>query len=268
MPWHCFALPLDLPPELRMPSCPLDLLLSVGRQLPCKVCAGTAELYGVVDFSKSCEEQHGVFVAMTGVPVYYHRCPTCGLIFTSVFDHWPLSKFAEHIYNEDYATVDPDYLERRPTSNADLVAQFIRRGSFLRVLDYGGGNGLLAGLLRARGIAASSWDAMIDRVRPEPAAYDVVTSFEVFEHTPDPVATCAEALACLRPQGVLLFTTLTVDKLPPRAAQFWYIAPRNGHVTIHTRQSLARLFARFGYQLHHFSDVLHVAMREVPAWLA
>ncbi len=251
-----------------MPPRPLDLLLSVGRQLPCKVCDGTAELYGVVDFSKSCEEQRGVFLEMAGVPVYYHRCPTCGLIFTSVFDHWSLAQFAEQIYNDQYATVDPDYLERRPASNADLVASFIRRASGPRVLDYGGGNGLLAGLLRARGIAASSWDAMIDTGRPEPAAFDVVTSFEVFEHTTNPVATCAQALSCLRPQGVLLFTTLTVDTLPPRSAQFWYIAPRNGHVTIHTRASLARLFARFGYNLHHFSDVLHVALREVPPWLA
>lgn len=251
-----------------MPSRPLDLLLSVGPTLPCKVCDAVAELFGVVDFSKSCEEQRGTFLPMSGVPVWYHRCPACGLIFTATFDHWPPSHFAEHIYNDGYAAVDPDYLELRPNVNAELVANFLSRGAGLRVLDYGGGNGRLAALLRARGVAASSWDVMVDPGRPETAAYDVVTAFEVFEHTPTPVATCADALGCLRPDGALLFTTLTADKLPPRAAHFWYIAPRNGHVTIHTRASLSRLFARFGWQVHHYNDLLHVAFRSVPAWLA
>ncbi len=249
-----------------MPA-PFDLLLSVGQTLPCKVCNNPADLYGVVDFSKNCEEQRGLYLPLSGVPVYYHRCKSCGLIFTAVFDHWPMAYFAERIYNDGYAQVDPDYLERRPQANQALVADFVQRGQALQVLDYGGGNGRLAALLRERGITASSWDPMIDPGSPPQAGFDVVTSFEVFEHTPTPVATCAQALSCLRPSGVLLFTTLTVDKLPPGAAHFWYIAPRNGHITIHTRQSLAALFGRFGYRMHHFTDVLHLAVREVPAWL-
>jgi hypothetical protein len=64
-----------------------------------------------------------------------------------------------------------------------------------------------------------------------------------------------------------LFSTLTIDKLPPRSLEFWYIAPRNGHVTIHTRRSLAALAARFGKRLHHFSDGMHLCLTEPPAWL-
>jgi 2-polyprenyl-6-hydroxyphenyl methylase/3-demethylubiquinone-9 3-methyltransferase len=235
--------------------------------MPCKVCNGTAELFGVVDFNKNCLEEQGVLLALTGVPIWYHRCTTCGLIFTAAFDHWPPHYFAEHIYNEDYVKVDPDFRERRAVSNTRLVANFIRRGEGLRLLDYGGGNGTLANLLRSQGVDAASWDANTDSVRPSQAAFDVVTSFEVFEHTTDPVTTCAEALSCLKPGGVLFFSTLTVDTLPPRAVHFWYIAPRNGHITIHTTTSLTRLFERFGYRLHHHNNLLHLAFRALPDWL-
>ena len=108
-----------------MPA-PFDLLLSVGQTLPCKVCNNPADLYGVVDFSKNCEEQRGLFLPLTGVPVYYHRCKSCGLIFTAVFDHWPMAYFADRIYNDGYAQVDPDYLERRPQANQALVADFVQ----------------------------------------------------------------------------------------------------------------------------------------------
>ncbi len=88
------------------------------------------------------------------------------------------------------------------------------------------------------------------------------------EHTPTPVETFADALSFIRPGGVMLFSTLTIDALPPGSAHHWYISPRNGHLTIHTRRSLALLAARSGRRIHNFSDVFHLCLAETPAWLA
>ena len=89
---------------------------------PCKICGGMAELYGVVDFHKSCIEAQGIRLRLSGVPIYYRRCATCEFLFTDAFDNWSRDQFKAHIYNEDYHTVDPGYQTARPSENAGVVA--------------------------------------------------------------------------------------------------------------------------------------------------
>lgn len=236
---------------------------------PCKVCNDASPLYGVTDFNKNCEEAHGTFLPLKGVPIYYHRCNTCGLIFTPAFDDWCHAEYIEHIYNDDYVQVDPEYIDVRAVNNAAMVMNFIKRGHALKCVDYGGGNGRLARALTECGVDATSWDPMVsDTVIPPPESFDFVSAFEVLEHTPDPVDSVREALGLLNHQGVLFFSTLTIDHLAPRAMDHWYIAPRNGHITLYTKRALTTLFGQFDYHVHHFSSGVHMALREAPAWLA
>jgi hypothetical protein len=135
----------------------------------CKVCNEPAPLYGVTDFNKSCEERRGRYLPLTGVPVYYNRCDACGLIFTTAFDHWSRADYLQHIYNDDYVLVDPDYIDSRPAGNAAFILDFIKKGHALRCLDYGGGNGRLMSLLREGGVDAHSWDPMDEEGCRRPA---------------------------------------------------------------------------------------------------
>jgi SAM-dependent methyltransferase len=241
----------------------------VVRVSTCKVCNAQAPLYGVTDFNKSCEERRGRYLPLTGVPVYYHRCDGCGLIFTNAFDHWSKADYLQHIYNDDYVLVDPDYIDVRPEGNAVFILDFIRKGHALTCLDYGGGNGKLTALLREGGVDAHTWDPMDEAGNAPPSgSFDFISAFEVLEHTPEPVATVEQALGLLNERGVLLFSTLTIDHVPPRGMDNWYIAPRNGHITLYTKRSLQTMFAALGYRLHHFNDNLHMALRETPDWLA
>src|SRR5471032_796729 len=206
----------------------------------CKVCNEPAPLYGVTDVNKSCEERRGRYLPLTGVPVYYHRCDACGLIFTTAFDHW---------------------------GKAAFILDFIKKGHEFRCLDYGGGNGRLTSLLREGGVDGHSWDPMDEEAVPPSGSFDFISAFEVLEHTPEPLATVQEALGLLNERGVLLFSTLTIDHVPPRGMDNWYIAPRNGHITLYTRRSLQTMFAGLGYRIHHFNDNLHMALKDVPEWL-
>lgn len=143
--------------------------LSAASQ-PCKVCAGPAALYGVVDFHKSCEEARGFRLPLSGLPIYYRRCANCKFFFTDAFDDWSTEQFKEHIYNDGYQTVDPDYQTARPRSNADVVARLwgaIKAQT--RVLDYGGGNDAFCAVLRANGFPiAVTYDPIGSGIRSPP----------------------------------------------------------------------------------------------------
>src|SRR6516164_5152616 len=88
------------------------------KQATCKCCGAAALLYGVVDFHKNCEIYRRRVLDVSGVPIYYYRCPACQFVFTTAFDHFTTDEFLKYIYNEEYLVVDPDYIESRPRGSA------------------------------------------------------------------------------------------------------------------------------------------------------
>lgn len=246
---------------------PFELRPADPQPRPCKICHGTSHLLGAVDFNKSCEEVRGKVLPPSGIAVAYRRCDTCGLVYTEAFDDWPAVDFETHIYNAGYAEVDPDYEAARPDVNASLIANsFLDVAASLNVLDYGGGNGRFARSMGRAGFDAATYDAFHPDHRARPTrTFDLVTCFETLEHMPDPKAGAADIAALLKDDGLLVFSTMVQ---PPDFAklglQWWYIGPRNGHVTLHTRASLAALWAPLGLQGVSFNDNIHAAYRTLP----
>jgi SAM-dependent methyltransferase len=237
---------------------------------PCKICGGDTALDGVVDFNKSCHEQQGVRLPLTGVPVYYRRCAACGFLFTDALDDWGIEDFRAHIYNDDYHAIDPDYLSDRPRSNAAVVANYWGElKTNIRVLDFGGGNDAFCAALRAKGFTATAtYDPMVPAYAHRPdGKFELVTSFETFEHLPDPAAGIASILESVAEPGLIFYSTL----LPPDdtcGVAWWYVAPRNGHVSIFSRKALAAAWGRYGYKTVSVSNAAHFAFRTLPAYLA
>jgi 2-polyprenyl-6-hydroxyphenyl methylase/3-demethylubiquinone-9 3-methyltransferase len=240
------------------------------RPAECKICCAPSLLFGVVDFHKSCLEGQGRKLQLCGLPVYYRRCGQCGFVFTDAFDGWTREDFQRRIYNGEYFVVDPDYVEARPAANARLVAEsFAASMESIRILDYGGGSGVLAERLRETGFSAATYDpfSRFDAVPDE--RFDLITCFEVMEHVPRPRETVAAMASLLKEDGVILFSTLLQPAEFERVGlSWWYAAPRNGHISLYTPAALARLFKGHGMRVGSFSAVLHIAYGRVPAFAA
>jgi hypothetical protein len=239
------------------------------QALPCPVCGTATDLLDVVDFNKTCHELHGQFFALSGIPIYYTGCDVCGFVFAPEIWAWEPEAFADLIYNEEYALLDPDYAEVRPDRSAQNVLNLFPKMSGVH-LDYGGGNGRMSERLREAGWRSQSWDPFLDGpdTRPE-GAFDLVTAFEVFEHVTSVERLMQDLDALTHESSVVLFSTQVSDGRLRRGERlsWWYAAPRNGHISLYSRESLKQLGARYGFNFGSFDDNYHLYCRNAaPPW--
>ena len=238
---------------------------------PCKCCGTTANLFGVVDFNKNCNVRLIRPLPLAGIPIYYHRCPNCQFIFTVAFDDFTQDDFSRHIYNEDYIKVDPDYKEARAKSNAGFLAQTFGASKNVRMLDYGGGAGLLAAELRRAGFTnVETYDPFVAEHAALPdKKYELIVSFEVLEHSPNPQATLDSMNSLLDNPGLILFTTmLQQPTIGQEGLNWWYAGPRNGHVSLYSQKSLSLLTQKYRFYFGSMHDGLHLLWREMPSCAA
>jgi hypothetical protein len=232
---------------------------------PCKICGAPALRFGEVDFNRSCDEPRAETLPPLGLPVQFRRCTVCGFLFTECYDDWTEAEFKHFIYNGDYIRIDPDYAERRPRDQAGMIIkQFHVDRARLRMLDYGGGSGLLSRHLRNAGFTtAEAFDPFTPEFSLRPhGRFDVITCFETLEHLTDPLAQIDDMVDMLSDVGVVLFSTLLQPAdITGRGMSWWYIGPRNGHVSLFTEASLAIAWRRRGFTVSSFSAATHLAFR-------
>lgn len=238
------------------------------QHLPCKVCTSPSGLYGVVDFSKTCGIRNDIRPLLSGHPVYYRRCGTCGFLFTDAFDGWELGEFLEFIYNDQYAVIDPDYHTIRPTNSAAMLMNlFGTQRTSLSILDYGCGNGKTVEILRTGGFTAcEGFDPFTPAFAKKPSrTFNVILSVETLEHVVDQNEFVRDIDSLAAEASLILFTTLlqpvNFDEI---GLGWWYVAPRNGHISMHSRLSLRRLWNDRGYTVVSHNENLHVAFRKIP----
>jgi hypothetical protein len=223
------------------------------KSISCKICDGHTSILGLCDYNKNCEN-NTVQMPNTGKSIYYHQCNSCQFIFTVDFDEWTKDDFIKNIYNDDYLIVDPKYDTIRPTELVKWILPYLNEDKSITLLDYGAGNSVFGTELSKLGWDCKSWDPLwkTDPTFDKDTKFDVVTSFEVLEHTPTPYETAKEMLDFLDPEsGQLIVQTLTNDIIKDEGIDYWYIAPRNGHVCMHSYKSLDVMFDRLGMEVYH-----------------
>lgn len=250
----------------------LPRLGSALRQTPkCKICGQDTKLFDIVDFNKWCSDRPYDF-GEAGVQVKYFRCNNCRFIFTDFIDDWSASEIAEHIYNDDYILVDPGYREARPLDQAKEMAKLLDGCQGLHILDYGSGSGNFSKNMKEFGFASvASYDPFSSPIRPD-GLFDLVTAFEVVEHSPNPVQTFAEMRDFTAADGaVLVGQTVQPANIEEIRGAWWYLAPRNGHVSTYGDFTFSVIAKKLGllYRRHyHLGGIFAFTRGSLPAALA
>ena len=227
--------------------------MRLSQAAPCKICGGDAEPFDIVDFNKACDPSL-YSRGLSAIPVIYRSCRQCQFIFTDFFDTFTGEQWRKYVYNAEYAELDPDYLHLRPRTNARIINEYLgmghRKDSIIG-LDFGGGNGKTAALLRAVGWKFDTFDPFdFSDVPPtRVGTYNFCSALEVFEHIPDPVGSLRSIIEMSsRDRLIIMIGTLLNDHAISNETRlsWWYIAPRNGHVSCYSLKSLQILGAQFG----------------------
>jgi len=234
----------------------------------CPICDHESPWIDRLDINRSCEDQEKPVFPPSGEKTDYYYCVNCGFCFAPEICAWPQPMFKARIYNADYELIDPDYLEKRPKENAQSLNKWFSP-SEIQHLDYGGGNGELSRLLRSKGWASTSFDPMSSPEKPPHGEkYNLISAFEVFEHHPSPKKMMEELDELLAPDGMIFFSTLISDHedIRPGALNWWYAAPRNGHISLYSKQALELLGRQFNLRFHSFSSQTHCYSRGDAPW--
>ena len=98
--------------------------------------------------------------------------------------------------------------------------------------------------------------------------FNLITVFEVFEHVPDINVLMKNLTQLMSDDCLVLFSTLVSDgnlKLNNRI-NWWYASPRNGHISLFSKQALTLLGSKYTLKFGSFSDGFHCYFRQVPGW--
>lgn len=237
----------------------LERLLNVRDESPvrmsrgCKLCNHPAHHIDYVDFNKSCDDYP---LGRSGIMVEYFRCQRCELMFTDFFDDWSPEEFSRYIYNDDYIKVDSEYEVIRPRRSAEELAHSLDGAQNARLLDFGAGSGAFAKEMGRRGFTSvESYDPFSHPVPPS-GKFDIITCFDVIEHSPDPRRTFAEIMGYLADGGCLLVgQTLQPADIATIRGDWWYVAPRNGHVTFYSAETMHLYALANGLRFDDFGDL-------------
>ncbi len=227
--------------------------------MQCPICSGQSHHEASIPFNKSCEG-----IDTSGELIDYQSCSDCGFTWSPELCSKDKAWFSERIYNADYLKFDPDYGGQRAANQAkNIIFSYHWVRKQIRHLDYGSGGGQLTDKLVKAGFDSTPYDPFVHAQDPV-GKFNLITCFEVLEHVPNPRQLMSTLAGYLADEGVLVTSTLLRDKGVP-LDKWWYAAPRNGHISLYSGESLGKLAIENGL-CARINSGTHTFYRKLPIW--
>ncbi|QGZ60494.1 methyltransferase domain-containing protein [Paraburkholderia acidisoli] len=206
-----------------------------------------------------------------GIPVYYYSCTKCGFTFSTQFDEWTPEMFRQYVYNDNYIHHDPDYFSTRLKKNVFLLSQNFPEIAPGSILVYGAVPIDNAFQIRLQEAGFGDVTSTGPESYPSLAGkkFDTILAFDALEHHPEPRQLFENLVSLLNHDGAILFSARLAD-FPENseASNKTLLLPRNGYVSLHTRESLSILASEFQLSLESFDshDFYALFKPDRPAW--
>lgn len=217
-----------------------------GIILVCKICGETSTII----FRKK---------ILAKYDIDYYQCSSCGFIQTEE-PYWLKESYQTPINTEDTGIIKRNVLLAKRTS---AVLFFLFDASEI-FLDYGGGYGLFVRIMRDYGFNFYWMDPFTENLFARGFEYnavqvnkfEVVTSFECFEHFANPIQEIENMLS-LSPS--ILFSTETFASGTPNPDTWKYYYFSHGqHISLFSLSSLKTIANKFNLHLYTNGKSFHL----------
>lgn len=193
--------------------------------------------------------------------VKYFRCPKCGTIQTEK-PYWLEEAYSNAIADSDIGVITRNYIN---SENLKRLFSILFSGvnSFL---DYGGGYGIFTRRMRDLGFDFEWYDQYCNNIfakghEKSKEHYDVITSFEMFEHLENPIETCKKIFSLA---DNLVFSTELLPDPNPKVNDWWYYCVDHGqHIIFYTKESLQEIARQYSKHYYCFEGIHFFMNRKI-----
>lgn len=197
--------------------------------------------------------------------VNFHKCPKCSFMQTD-YPYWIDEAYEIAIPAVDTGLMRRNLLYSTATENI-LKTSFDYNSKFL---DFAGGFGMFVRLMRDKGFDFFWDDKYCENIfaqhftledLPKGTKFEAVTSFEVFEHVPDPIQ---EIEKLFEYSDTIIFSTeLIPNKEIKSEKDWWYLTVDSGkHVSFYTKDAFNVICEKFSCNFYTNGHDLHILTKK------